>query len=66
MFDRETKMELNYNVLIVDDVVDNIQIAMNILREENYNLTFALSGEEALTLVRYQSVRYYFTRYYDA
>jgi putative two-component system response regulator len=44
-------MELNYNVLIVDDVVDNIQIAMNILREENYNLTFALSGEEALTLV---------------
>lgn len=44
-------MELNYNVLIVDDVVDNIQIVMNILREENYNLTFALSGEEALTLV---------------
>jgi len=44
-------MELNYNVLIVDDVVDNIQIAMNILREENYNLTFALSGEEALSLV---------------
>ena len=44
-------MELNYNVLIVDDVVDNIQIVMNILREENYNLTFALSGEEALSLV---------------
>ncbi|HIP28026.1 MAG TPA: response regulator [Sulfurovum sp.] len=43
-------MELSYNVLIVDDVVDNIQIAMNILREENYNLTFALSGEEAITL----------------
>jgi len=44
-------MELKYNVLIVDDVVENIQIAMNILREENYNLTFALSGEEALTLM---------------
>jgi len=44
-------MELNYNVLIVDDIVDNIQVAMNILREENYNLTFALSGEEALSLV---------------
>ena len=43
-------MELKYNVLIVDDVVENIQIAMNILREENYNLTFALSGEEALKL----------------
>ena len=44
-------MKLNYNVLIVDDVVDNIQIAMNILREENYNLTFALSGDEALSLI---------------
>ena len=45
-------MDLKYNVLIVDDVVENIQIAMNMLREENYNLTFALSGEEALTLIK--------------
>ena len=45
-------MELTYNVLIVDDVVENIQIAMNILREENYNFTFALSGQEALTLMQ--------------
>ena len=44
-------MQFNYNVLIVDDVVDNIQIAMNILREENYNITFALSGEEALSFI---------------
>ncbi len=44
-------MDFKYNVLIVDDVVDNIQMAMNILKEENYNLTFALSGEEALTLL---------------
>jgi putative two-component system response regulator len=44
-------MQLSYNVLIVDDIVENIQIAMNILREENYNLTFALSGEEALSLL---------------
>jgi len=41
----------NYNVLVVDDVVDNIQVAMNVLREDDHNLTFALSGEEALTLV---------------
>lgn len=47
----EESMDLNYNVLIVDDVVENIQIAMNILREENYNLTFALSGEETLKLI---------------
>lgn len=45
-------MDFNYNVLIVDDVVENIQIAMNILREENYNFTFALSGEEALSLIK--------------
>ena len=45
-------MHLNYNVLIVDDVVDNIQVAMNMLREENYNLTYALSGEVALALIK--------------
>jgi len=48
-------MELMYNVLIVDDVVDNIQIAMNMLKEENYNLTFALSGAEALSLIEANS-----------
>lgn len=48
-------MQLTYNVLIVDDVVDNIQVAMNILREENYNLSFALSGEEALSLIENNS-----------
>ncbi len=45
-------MDTNFNVLIVDDVVDNIQVAMNVLKEENYNLTFALSGEEALELIK--------------
>lgn len=44
-------MQLAYNILIVDDIVDNIQIAMNILKEENYSLTFALSGNEALSLM---------------
>jgi len=48
-------MNINYNVLIVDDVVDNIQVAMNVLREENYDLSFALSGEEALSLVKEHS-----------
>ncbi len=45
-------MNTNYDVLIVDDVVDNIQVAMNVLREENYNLSFALNGNEALTLIK--------------
>ncbi len=44
-------MKLSYNVLVVDDIVENIQIVMNILKEENYNLTFALSGKEALSLI---------------
>jgi len=53
VFNLGEDMQLKYNVLIVDDVVENIQIAMNILREENYNLTFALSGEEALSLIEH-------------
>jgi len=48
-------MDLSYNILIVDDVIDNIQIAMNILKEENYNFSFATSGEEALTLLQNNS-----------
>jgi len=45
-------MDNNFNLLIVDDVVENIQVAMNVLKEENYNLSFALNGEEALTLIK--------------
>jgi len=45
-------MNSSFNVLIVDDVVENIQVAMNVLKEENYNLSFALNGEEALTLIK--------------
>jgi len=44
-------MDLSFNILIVDDIIDNIQIAMNILKEENYNFSFATSGEEALQLL---------------
>ncbi len=44
-------MKLNYDILIVDDVVENIQVAMNILKEDNYNFSFARSGEEALKLL---------------
>jgi len=44
-------MNLKYNILIVDDVVENIQVAMNILKEENYEFAFAKNGEMALSLV---------------
>ncbi len=39
-------------ILIVDDVVDNIQVAMSILKEDDYEFSFALSGEEALKLLK--------------
>ncbi len=42
----------NYSILIVDDVVENIQVAMNILKEDGYNFSFARSGEEALELFK--------------
>lgn len=44
-------MNQSFNVLIVDDVVNNIQVAMNILHEDNYNQFFATDGEEALALI---------------
>jgi putative two-component system response regulator len=44
---------LTFNrILIVDDVIDNIRVAMNFLKEDNYDLSFAGSGEEALRLIR--------------
>ena len=42
-------MDFKYHILIVDDVADNIQVAMNILKEENYDFSFATSGDEALS-----------------
>ncbi len=44
-------MTTNSRILIVDDVVDNIRVAMNILKEDGYEFSFAHSGEEALRLI---------------
>ncbi len=44
-------MDLKYQILIVDDVADNIQVAMNILQEDNYDFSFAISGEAAYELL---------------
>lgn len=48
-------MDLNYNVLIVDDVSENIQVAMNILKEQGYEFSYALSGSEAMELLKNNS-----------
>ncbi|WAJ70818.1 response regulator [Catenovulum adriaticum] len=39
-----------YHILIVDDVADNIQVAMNMLKEQAYQFTFALNGQQALDM----------------
>lgn len=45
-----------YNILVVDDDLNNIQVGINILRENtDYNLIFATSGAQALERVRERS-----------
>jgi len=44
-------MIVTNQILIIDDVMDNIQVAMNILKEDNYDFAFARDGAEALRLV---------------
>ncbi len=48
-------MNLTYNILIVDDVSENIKVAMNILRENNYTFSFATNGMQALEIVKTKS-----------
>ena len=43
------------NILIIDDNLDNIQVAMNILKEDHYNLSFATQGQEALDIIQQAS-----------
>lgn len=44
----------NFKILIVDDVSKNIQILGNILSQEDFQIAWAQSGEEALSLVKVQ------------
>ena len=41
----------NCKILVVDDVSQNIQVIGNILFEQDYEVSFALSGAEALSLL---------------
>lgn len=45
------QVQNNIHILIVDDIVDNIQVAMNILKEDYYDFSFATQGAEALALI---------------
>lgn len=48
-------MNLQAHILIVDDVSENIQVAMNILQEDGYTFSFATQGEEALDIILNES-----------
>ena len=43
-----------YNILIVDDVVENIKILKNILNQENYKISATTNGRNALKMVEEQ------------
>ncbi len=45
-------MQKKYNILIVDDVSENIKIAIGILKKENYNFSYALGGKSAIDILK--------------
>jgi len=45
-------MSLSYNILIVDDVSENIKVAISILKDDTYNFSYALNGKEALEVLK--------------
>ncbi len=48
------KMLNNSHILVIDNVVDNIKVALNILKEEHKELSFAMQGEKALAMIEKQ------------
>ena len=45
-------MSVSYNILIVDDVSENIKVAISILKNDTYNFSYALNGKEALEVLK--------------
>ncbi len=45
-------MQHKYEILIVDDISENIKVAISILKNENYNFSYALSGEQAVEVLK--------------
>lgn len=52
------EMDSDTHILIIDDVVENIQVAMNIMKEDGYNFSFATQGVEALELINQAPVQF--------
>jgi len=45
-----------YKILIVDDIPANIQILGNILSTENYQIAYAQTGKQALSVIKHQKL----------
>ena len=45
-------MQKKYELLIVDDVSENIKIAISILKNDAYNFSFALDGRQAIEVLK--------------
>ncbi|HFB54210.1 MAG TPA: response regulator [Sulfurimonas autotrophica] len=45
-------MQKKFDILVVDDVSENIKIAIGILKSENYNFSYALSGKSAIEILK--------------
>jgi putative two-component system response regulator len=46
------------SILIVDDIAENIQIAMNFLKEDHYDFSFATNGAKALELLEQNAINF--------
>jgi len=45
-------MQKKYEILIVDDVSENIKVAISILKNEDYNFSYALDGKQAVEVLK--------------
>ena len=45
-------MQEKYEILIVDDVSENIKVAISILNNDSYNFSYALDGKEAVEVLK--------------
>jgi putative two-component system response regulator len=41
-----------YEILIVDDVSENIKVAISILKRDDYNFSYALNGKQAIKILK--------------
>jgi putative two-component system response regulator len=45
-------MTNSYELLIVDDVSENIKVAISILQRDDYNFSYALNGQQAIEILK--------------